>query len=451
MGARLAPASCSSTVAGCGCPYLTEKWEAVLSYLIDRRLQGKNKSAVNRERFLRRYKSQIKDAVGRAIKGRSITDIENGEKVTIPVKDVNEPHFGHAHGGVWETINPGNTEYQKGDQFSRPKSGGGSGRGKAGNTDQTADDDFIFELSRQEFMNYFFEDLELPNMVKTQLTATTDFKNQRAGYNISGTPSNIHVLRSLRGALGRRIAVGGKPRREAEECEQELAALLDAGAPEHDPHVLALKTRIHQLHTRLLAIPWIDPFDLRYSNRIKVPKPNTQAVMFCIMDVSGSMDESRKDTAKRFFILLYLFLKRVYDKIEVVFIRHHTAASEVDEEEFFHSRESGGTVVSSALHLLNKVITERYRAGDWNSYVAQASDGDNWDNDSVLCKQMLINTIMPSVQYYTYVEITDGPPQNLWEQYAEVSNHHANFAMQKIVTPADIYPVFRELFKKQPK
>ena len=97
------------------------------------------------------------------------------------------------------------------------------------------------------------------------------------------------------------------------------------------------------------------------------------------------------------------------------------------------------------------MISERYGSGDWNSYVAQASDGDNWDNDSVLCRQLLINEIMPKVQYYTYVEITDGPPQNLWEQYAEVSSHHANFAMQKIVTPADIYPVFRELFKKQPK
>jgi hypothetical protein len=288
-------------------------------------------------------------------------------------------------------------------------------------------------------------------MVKTQLTATTEFKNQRAGYNISGTPSNIHVLRSLRGALGRRIAVGGPSRKTLHALEQDVQDLLDEGVAEDDPRIVELKQRISHLHTRLLAIPFIDPFDLRYSNRIKVPKPSTQAVMFCIMDVSGSMDESRKDTAKRFFILLYLFLKRVYDKIEVVFIRHHTAAAEVDEHEFFHSRESGGTVVSSALHLLNKVISERYGNGDWNSYVAQASDGDNWDNDSVLCKQLLVNTIMPKVQYYTYVEITDGPPQNLWEQYAEVSAHHAHFAMQKIVTPADIYPVFRELFKKQIK
>ena len=422
-----------------------------MTYLIDRRLQGKNKSAVNRERFLRRYKGQIKDAVGRAIKGRSITDIENGEKVSIPVKDVNEPSFGHAHGGVWEVVNPGNQEYQKGDLINRPKGGGGSGRGRAGNSDQTSEDDFIFELSREEFMNYFFEDLELPHMVKTQLTATTEFKPQRAGYTVSGTPSNIHVLRSLRGALGRRIAVGGNSRKRVIEAECELEELLVAGAPLDDPRVTELKKLIHHLHTRLLAIPFIDPFDLRYANRIKVPKPMTQAVMFCIMDVSGSMDEQRKDTAKRFFILLYLFLKRVYDKIEVVFIRHHTAASEVDENEFFHSRESGGTVVSSALHLLNKVLDERFGGGSWNAYVAQASDGDNWDNDSVLCRQLLVNTIMPKVQYYTYVEITDGPPQNLWEQYAQVPEYHQHFAMQKIVTPADIYPVFRELFKKQAK
>ncbi len=300
-------------------------------------------------------------------------------------------------------------------------------------------------------MNYFFEDLELPNMIKTQLSQTIEYKNQRAGYNMSGTPSNIHVLRSLRGALGRRIAVGGPSRKQLALLEDELHGLLEDGSPEDDPRVAELRHKIHGLRTRLLAIPFIDPFDLRYTNRIKVPKPSTAAVMFCIMDVSGSMDETRKDTAKRFFILLYLFLKRVYEKIDVVFIRHHTAAAEVDEHEFFHSRESGGTVVSSALHLLQKVIDERYASADWNAYVAQASDGDNWDNDSVLCKQILSNAIMPKVQYYTYVEITDGPPQNLWEQYCEVAAHHTNFAMQKIVTPSDIYPVFRELFKKQTK
>ena len=420
-------------------------------HLIDRRVQGKNKSAPNRERFLRRYKGQIKEAVARAIKGRSITDFENGENIRIPVKDVSEPTFGHDRGGVWETVQPGNQEYLKGDQVARPKGGAGSGKGQAGNSDELSEDDFVFQLSREEFMNYFFEDLELPNLVKTQLASTTDFKSQRAGYKTSGTTSSLHVLRSLRGALGRRIAVGGRSARRLKQAEAEMADLLQTVSDMADERIVLLKQEIHHLRTRLLAIPFIDPFDLRYSNRIKVPKPSTQAVMFCLLDVSGSMDEQKKEIAKRFFILLYLFLTRAYEKIDVVFIRHHTAALEVDENEFFHSRESGGTIVSSALHLLTKIIKERYPSGDWNAYVAQASDGDNWDNDSIACRQLLINTIMPLIQYYAYVEITEGDPQNLWEEYAQVTDHHAHFAMQKIRTPADIYPVFRELFKKQSK
>ncbi len=419
-------------------------------HLIDRRLQGKNKSAVNRERFLRRYKNQIKDAVTRAVKGRSITDIENGEKVSIPVKDVNEPNFGHARGGVWETVQPGNQDYLKGDQVERPENGGGAGKGKVGNSDQTSEDDFMFALTKEEFMNYFFDDLELPNLVKTQLTSTKEFKSARAGYNMSGTPSNIHVLRSLRGALGRRIAVGGASRKLLHEAEKELARLLAEDSVD-EVQIIELRKTIHHLRARLMAIPFIDPFDLRYSNRIKVPKPSSQAVMFCIMDVSGSMDEQKKDTAKRFFILLYMFLTRAYEKIDLVFIRHHTAAAEVNENDFFHSRESGGTVVSSALHLLTKIMEERYPASEWNSYVAQASDGDNWDSDSVNCKNLMIDNVMPAVQYYAYVEITDGAPQNLWHEYVHVAAQYKHFKMQKIASPADIYPVFRELFKKQVK
>ncbi len=420
-------------------------------HLIDRRMQGKNKSAPNRERFLRRYKGQIKEAVARAIKGRSITDMDSGEKISIPVKDVNEPNFGHAHGGIWETVNPGNQEYQKGDQIERPKGGSGKGKGKgqASNSEEISEDDFAFQLSREEFLNYFFEDLELPNLIKTQLTAITDFKNQRAGYSTTGTAASLHVLRSLRGALGRRIAVGGKSNKRLREAEKELGELLGETDDTQDPRILKLRQEIHHLRTRLLAIPFIDPFDLRYNNRIKVPKPSTQAVMFCVLDVSGSMDEQKKDTAKRFFILLYLFLMRAYEKIEVVFIRHHTSAMEVSEQDFFHSRESGGTIVSSALRLLTSVIQERYGSADWNVYVAQASDGDNWDNDSVVCRQILINSIMPLVQYYAYVEITEGEHQNLWQEYTQVLEHHSHFAMQKIEDPADIYPVFRELFKKQ--
>jgi uncharacterized sporulation protein YeaH/YhbH (DUF444 family) len=422
-----------------------------LVHLIDRRLQGKNKSAINRERFLRRYRAQIKEAVARAVKGRSITDIENGEKISIPVKDVNEPHFGHAHGGVWETVRPGNQEYLKGDSVNRPEQGGGGGEVKTGsNSDQNTDDDFMFELTKEEFMNYFFDDLELPHLIKTQLTTTKDFKLARAGFNMSGTPSNIHILRSLRGALGRRIAVGGASRKLLHRTEIELKELLSE-IPCDRVLMAELNVKIHHLRKKLLSIPFIDPFDLRYSNRIKTPKPSSQAVMFCIMDVSGSMDQQKKDTAKRFFILLYLFLTRAYEQIDVVFIRHHTTAIEVDENDFFHSRESGGTVVSSALQLLHKIKKDRYPVSDWNSYVAQASDGDNWDSDSVTCRKLMNETVMQTVQYFAYVEITDGAPQNLWQEYMQVAAQHRNFAMRRITTSADIYPVFRDLFRKQVK
>jgi uncharacterized protein len=183
---------------------------------------------------------------------------------------------------------------------------------------------------------------------------------------------------------------------------------------------------------------------------VREPLPTSKAVMFCLMDVSGSMDESRKDLAKRFFILLYLFLSRHYEKTEVVFIRHHTQAAEVTEDEFFHATESGGTVVSSALTLMNDIIRARYMGSEWNIYGAQASDGDNWQQDSSKCRELLDNKILPLVRYYAYVQVAD-EDQNLWEEYTRVRDANVHFAMQKIVTPSQIFPVFRDLFKKTPQ
>ncbi|MCL6262509.1 YeaH/YhbH family protein [Craterilacuibacter sp. RT1T] len=420
-----------------------------MANIIDRRLNGKNKSAVNRERFLRRFKGQIKDAVAKAIKGRSITDIESGETISIPVKDISEPAFRHGKGGVWEPVHPGNQEFVKGDRLPRPQGGGGggSGSGKA-SQDGEGEDAFAFELSREEFMNVFFDDLALPNLVKTELTGITEMKTVRAGFTNDGTPANINIVRSLRGALSRRIAMAAPTLTELDESEEALDELMESGM-EADLDMRERRRRIHILREKLAAIPFIDPFDLRYNNRVKQPTPSSQAVMFCLMDVSGSMDEQKKDMAKRFFILLYLFLQRTYDKIELVFIRHHTSAVEVNEHDFFHSRESGGTVVSSALNLMKEVVQKRYAGREWNIYAAQASDGDNWDSDSANCARILETALIPVCQYYAYIEITEGEPQNLWYEYLKVKDAHKHFAMQKIRSAADIYPVFRELFKKQ--
>lgn len=417
--------------------------------IIDRRFDSRNKSAVNRQRFMRRFKGQIRKAVADAIDGRSIKDLDNGEDVSIPARDLAEPHFRHGHGGVWETIFTGNDQFSTGDQINRPPGGGGGGSGKGkASKDGEGEDDFVFNLSREEFLDVFFDDLALPDLVRTQLARITEYKSQRAGFSNDGTPANINVVRSLRGALGRRLALGAPFHGKLRELQRALDERLETH-PDDDPEVQRLRAEIATLRARIEAIPFIDTFDLRYNNRIKVPKPTTQAVMFCIMDVSGSMDEGKKATAKRFFMLLYLFLTRTYEHIELVFIRHHTVAKEVNEEDFFHSRESGGTVVSSALDLMKDILHARYANGAWNIYGAQASDGDNWENDSPHCRELLAERVLPFVQYFAYIEITPGEPQNLWREYEKLGTAHRNFAMQHIEGLPDIYPVFRELFKKK--
>ena len=163
--------------------------------------------------------------------------------------------------------------------------------------------------------------------------------------------------------------------------------------------------RIHALRTRLARIPFLDPIDLRFRNRVKVPVPSAKAVMFCLMDVSGSMTEHMKDLAKRFFMLLYLFLTRRYRSVELVFIRHTHEAHEVDEQTFFYSTETGGTVVSTALEEMLAVLADRYPVADWNIYAAQASDGDNMISDNTRAATLLREQILPACQYFAYIEV----------------------------------------------
>jgi uncharacterized protein len=423
----------------------------MLQSIIDRRLAGKNKSIGNRERFLRRYKTQIREAVKRAVDGRGIRDLERGEDISLPKKDISEPVFHHGSGGQREMVHPGNREYIRGDRIERPKGGGGGGSGSGQASDSgEGEDEFAFTLSKEEFMQVFFEDLALPHLVRTQLAETPEWKSQRAGFTSDGTQNNLHVVRSMRGAIGRRIAIGASSRRELREMEERLAELQAVAEPDAAvrTEMAELNESIAALRLRLARIPYLDPIDLRFRNRVKVPVPTSKAVMFCLMDVSGSMDESRKDLAKRFFILLYLFLTRHYEKIDIVFIRHHTQAQEVDEENFFHARETGGTVVSSALVLMEEIARARYPSSEWNIYGAQASDGDNWHHDSGRCRELLSEKILPLCRYYAYVQVAE-EEQNLWQEYTQLQGVHPHFAMRKAVEASQIFPVFRDLFRKE--
>jgi uncharacterized sporulation protein YeaH/YhbH (DUF444 family) len=420
-----------------------------MAHFIDRRLNGKNKSAVNRQRFIRRYKQQIKKAVSDAISKRSVTDIHNGESVTIPSKDISEPIFHQGKGGRRQIVHPGNDQFSQGDRIKRPQGGGGSGSGQGdASADGEGTDDFVFSISKDEYLDLLFEDLELPNLRKNQLDKLVQYKNVRAGYRSDGVPSNIDIVRSLRGSLARRVAMTAEKKKQLRELEQQLEEMQQEPVPDQQ-RLRLLQADIDALKQRISAVPFIDSFDLRFRNYQKRPEPTSKAVMFCLMDVSGSMDQATKDMAKRFYILLYLFLSRSYKNVEVVYIRHHTQAKEVDEQEFFYSQETGGTIVSSAIKLMYEIVQERYNPVEWNIYAAQASDGDNWTDDSAPCAEMLATKLLPLLRYYAYIEITPRAHQSLWQEYEKLLPVYDNFAIQHIQDVSDIYPVFRELFKKQ--
>lgn len=420
--------------------------------VIDRRKNGKGKSTGNRQKFIKRSRDLIKEAVKDAVNKKQITDILGSDgEIKIPQKGINEPNFHHGQGGDRTYVLPGNKDRVVGDTIEKPKGGAGGG-GTEGSDSGEGEDDFTFDLTQEEFLDFFFDDLELPNMVKKQLKDLENYKWSKAGFSSTGMPANLSVMRSMRNAIGRRLALQSP----YEEEMEEIQAKIDSG--KHDDDLEKLELMYEEAKERFESVPFIDDIDIRYNAFEKRPNPSTKAVMFCVMDVSGSMGEYEKDLAKRFFMLLYVFLKRHYEKIDVVFIRHHSTARECTEHEFFHDRESGGTMVSTALVVLRDIMKERYNTADWNMYVAQASDGDNFGNDAPV--PILAEDILPFVQYFAYVQVgrdkqyqafySDWNGEKpLWNSYKAIVDGFENFAMDQIGEPKDIFPVFKELFKKK--
>ena len=419
-----------------------------MSFLIDRRSNAKHKNMVNRRRFMERYKKHIRRAVEQAVSNRSITDMERGEEVSIPAGDVSEPVFHHGRGGRRTVVHPGNEKFVAGDRVPRPSGGSGGGAGEGEASDQgDGQDDFVFQLTSEEFINCLFDDLELPNMTKRQLKGTHNVKYEHAGYSADGVPAKLSVARTMKASKMRRMALNAKRKRQRKALLEELQ---NAQRQDDEVNVRRVAKALEDIEKRISKVAFLDDTDLRYKLHVEKPVPTSQAVMFCLMDVSGSMDQATKDMAKRFYLLLYMFLQRHYERIELVFIRHHTQAKEVDEQEFFYSRETGGTVVSSALELMAEIIAQRYPGEEWNIYGAQASDGDNWNADSPKCVELLRKAILPQSQYYAYVEITRNQHQALWEEYAALQNDFPEtFARQHIREVGDIFPVFRQLFSKR--
>ncbi len=390
-------------------------------YIVDRRLNPGGKSLENRQRFLRRAKALVQGAVKKSSEGRDIRDVLEGGEVSIPLDGMNEPRF-RREGGTRDMVLPGNKKFVEGDML--PRSGEGRGRATApGEGD--SEDAFRFVLSRDEFVDLFLDDLELPDLAKRKLAEANSEGLQRAGYATSGSPANISVSRTVRLALARRVALR-RPRPETiAALEAELEDCDEARRSELLAEIEALKAKVRR-------IPFIDPIDIRFRRFETV--------------------------AKRFYMLLYVFLTRRYRHVEIVFIRHTDRAEEVDEDTFFRGPASGGTLVSSALQAMDEIVKSRFRPADWNIYAAQASDGDNSISDGEAVSRLLTEKILPVSQFFAYLEVGeaggttfDMPDSSLWTLYQRLRADGAPLSARKVNDRSEIFPVFHDLFQRRGK
>jgi uncharacterized sporulation protein YeaH/YhbH (DUF444 family) len=430
--------------------------------IIDRTLRNKTKGSTNRAKFTKRASRNIKEAVKDYIaNGADIKSISDGKqkKIKVSNKTLDEPLIVHGSESTKRRVVIGNKDYEVGDLIKKPtKSGSSNTAGDSGE----GEDDFYFQLDHKEFLDIFFDGLELPDLIKKQIMEDCEIKPHHNGYTTTGSPVRLDLKKSLVNSYKRHVAIGGAIDIEIEECQKRLETATSQDEKD------ALLLEIAELEKQKNEVPFLQELDLRYRNILMVPEPATKAVMFCILDVSGSMEKWHKEIAKRFFMILYLFLTKQYENVELVFIKHHHAAFEVTEHDFFYSRENGGTVVSEALKLIRDIMKSRYSSSAYNSYVCQMSDGDNFGSEEENEKlENLIEEILPLVQYFAFVDIkrkfppfvggfmtqSSDEPTELMSQYITIKDsnykHGYKFNLRSITALADIYQVFRSLFEKK--
>jgi uncharacterized sporulation protein YeaH/YhbH (DUF444 family) len=420
------------------------------SVIVDRRAQ-KGKSTANRQRLLKRLDGALKAQLGKLVARHKMQDTGQPAEVTIERKDATEPRLilDPASGSSGRIV-PGNDKYRIGDKIvNSPSQGQGSGNGQgAGNGDADEEDTFRFVLSRTEYLSLLFDDLELPALVKKDLLEIDENRFRRGGVVRYGNPGSVCVTRTFKASIGRRVAAEAQHAEALEEAETALIAARRTG----DRMLMeAAERALDEVSRRTGEIPFLDPIDLRHRSLVEVQSPCTAAVMFCLMDVSSSMDEARKDLAKRFFMLLHLFLTRKYKKVALVFIRHTDAAQEVDEEMFFNGTQAGSTKVLSALEKMNEIIASRYPSSSYNIFGAQASDGDSFGGDSTESSAYLRSELLPLSRYFVYAEVGSNPLQGsttLWSAYRAIESDRFNMA--SVNARNEVYPALAKLFQKEP-
>lgn len=306
-----------------------------------------DRSIEDRRRHRQLVEKSIKENLGDILSEESIIGEGKNKKFKIPIRGIKEYQF--IYGKNSKGVASGTGDEKRGDKIGSGKPTPGNGKGGAGNRE--GEDIYETEITLEELLDYITEDLDLPNLDRKKYSEiVTESSGKKCGYQRYGIPPRLAKKKTVMCKIARKQ---GKKR-----------ALLEAG-----------------LEESLERFPFREE-DMRYYRVKRKPKRESNALMIFIMDVSGSMDSSKKYLARSFFFVLSKFLRRKYNNIAFEFISHTTVAKNVNEYEFFHKAESGGTYISSGVNMALDIIKEKYPPEIWNIYPVYASDGDNWTEDN---------------------------------------------------------------------
>lgn len=375
-------------------------------------ISSSDRSQWDRKRHRQLVEDAIKKNMGDIIADESIIGQAQDKKIKIPVKGIKEYQF--IYGKNQQGAGSGTGGEERGQVVGKAgeqQGSGASGKGQAGS--EPGEDVFETEITLEELVQYLFEDLQLPDMERKKFAAVeSERKCKLSGYQRKGIPPRLAKKRSV-----------------IEKLKRTQSALRDSQADRKDEHS-----------------PFIED-DLRYRRVKEDIRRHSNAVVICIMDTSGSMDQTRKYLARSFYFLLYQFVRYKYEHVEVVFVAHSTEAREVDEQQFFHKGESGGTFISSGYAKALEIIEQRYNPAIWNIYAFHCSDGDNWSEDNAKAIA-LAQELCEICNLFGYGEIAVYPGWNTIRQQFQKNIKADNFVTASIVSKEDVWPAFKSILEK---
>ena len=375
-----------------------------------------DRSASDRSRHKKKIEEAIKDGIHHIVSDESIIGKDGKKKFKIPVRGIKEYRFVYSDNSQnpRAATAPGKN-IQKGQQIGKDQNQGQKSKNGEKPSNEKGEEFYEVEITLEELAYYLFNDMELPDLEKKTIKNITGNKYQRHGYRPKGIRPRLDK---------KKTAIQRLKRKAAQKKENE-----SVGEEERFPY---------------------RENDLTFRHIREVKKHSSNAVIFFVMDISGSMTKDKKFLARSFFFLLYQFINQRYKTLEVVFVSHDTQAYEVSEDQFFKRGSSGGTIVSSAIKKVDEIINQRYHPDAWNIYTFQCSDGDNWPDDMEAMMESA-ETVRKKCQLYGYCEIDPDSERMKWissmstvsEEFSRMTGR--NFKIAKIYTKNDIWVAFKKL------